>query len=637
LPKQLPRTTPSVIKVLHVDDEEYQLDTVRHFLGQLDDSFNFTSVSSTQLAFKQLEENQFDCIVTDLKMPGMNGLEFAKAIRGKVSAPIIIYTGQGSEEVAEAAFSIGIDDYIRKEIDPSHYHLLAKRIKAAVEQRRTEQLYLHVVEDTRDAIAIASDGVIVFANKALSDMLGLNDPKELIGKSPMNFVESQNRANLKRNMDDRLQQFPLTRINEYEVLRRDGSLISIETSTSVIEYNGKDSLLVFIRDITGRKEMERAIQKSEALFRTLVSMAPDGIATMNMRGVITFINPSFSKLTGFESDEIIGKNFLNIGTLRMKDLPNFVSLFAHFVVKEGRLDRPIEYTFKRKDGSEGFAEAQARFIEVEGNQKEIFIIARDISERKKIEEELRSYSKELEKRVLERSQTLIDSEKLIAAGRVASMVGHDLRGPLNTIKNATYLMETKPETTKEMLRIINSAVDMSVKMLDELRNQTRESPLELEEVDLAELVDEAVKESIPPPKIHIQSRVEGFVSVKIDRTKMRRVLDNLIRNGCDAMPSGGVLLITGSDEGNDVVITVQDQGEGIPETVKANLFKPFMTTKENGTGLGLPFCKRVIDAHGGQISFASSQGKGTTFTIRLPRQRGMLSLGEQLFAAPESK
>jgi len=115
------------------------------------------------------------------------------------------------------------------------------------------------------------------------------------------------------------------------------------------------------------------------------------------------------------------------------------------------------------------------------------------------------------------------------------------------------------------------------------------------------------------------------------------VLDNLIRNGCDAMPSGGVLLITGSDEGNDVVITVQDQGEGIPETVKVNLFKPFMTTKENGTGLGLPFCKRVIDAHGGQISFASSQGKGTTFTIRLPRQRGMLSLGKQIFAAPESK
>jgi signal transduction histidine kinase len=185
-----------------------------------------------------------------------------------------------------------------------------------------------------------------------------------------------------------------------------------------------------------------------------------------------------------------------------------------------------------------------------------------------------------------------------------------------------------------MLRIINSAVDLSVKMLDELRNQTRESPLELEEYDLAELVDEAVKESIPPPKIQIQSRVEGFVSVRIDRIKMRRVLDNLIRNGCDAMPNGGVLLITGSDEGDGVVITVQDQGEGIPDAVKANLFKPFMTTKENGTGLGLPFCKRVVDAHGGQISFTSSQGKGTTFTIRLRKQHGMLPLGEQLFTAP---
>lgn len=74
--KQLPGTSPSVIKVLHVDDEEYQLETVRYFLGQLDDSFNITSVSSTGLAFKQLEANVFDCIVTDLKMPGMTGLDF---------------------------------------------------------------------------------------------------------------------------------------------------------------------------------------------------------------------------------------------------------------------------------------------------------------------------------------------------------------------------------------------------------------------------------------------------------------------------------------------------------------------------------------------------------------------------------
>jgi hypothetical protein len=105
-------------------------------------------------------------------MPGMTGLEFAKVIRDKVAAPIIIYTGQGSEEVAEAAFNIGIDDYIRKEIDPSHYQLLTKHIKVAVYQRRTEQLYLRVVEDTRDAIA--ADGIIAFAKKALADILGFN-------------------------------------------------------------------------------------------------------------------------------------------------------------------------------------------------------------------------------------------------------------------------------------------------------------------------------------------------------------------------------------------------------------------------------------------------------------------------------
>lgn len=638
MPKQLSDAIPSVIKVLHVDDEEYQFETVKLFLGQLDDTFQITSVSNPQQALEQLEVKEFDCIVTDLKMPGMNGLEFAKIIRGKFAVPIILYTGQGSEEVAEKAFAIGIDDYIRKEIEPSHYQLLAKRIKTAVEQRRMEQLYHQVVEDTRDAIAIAADGVIVFANRALAELLGYEDTKELVGKAPQTFVEGSKRAALKRNLEDRLRGTSTSQINEYEVICRDGKKIDIETSASVINYNGKDSLLVFVRDITSRKEMEKTIRKSEYLFRTLVNMAPDGIVTMNLMGVITFINPSFSKLTGFEAEEIIGRNFLNLGTLRIKDLPNFVSLFAHFLVNEGKRDSPIEFTFKRKDGSEGYAEAHARLIEVEENKREIFIIARDISERKKIEEELRSYSKELEKRVIERSQMLIDSEKLIAAGRIASMVGHDLRGPLNTIKNATFLMENKPETTKEMLRLINNAVDLSVKMLDELRNQTRESPLDLAEVDLAQLIEEVIRESIPPPKIYVQSRIKGRVVVKIDKIKMRRVLDNLIRNGFEAMSNGGVLLVTSSDQGDSATISVQDQGEGIPDTIKANLFKPFVTTKENGTGLGLSFCKRIVDAHGGQITVSSSVGKGTTFTIRLRKQTDPdARICEPISALSESK
>lgn len=322
MPTQLPEATPSVIKVLHIDDEDYQLETVKLFLRQLDERFQITSVSNTKQALQQLEVNQFDCIVTDLKMPDMNGLEFAKIIREKVSIPIIIYTGQGSEEVAERAFSIGIDDYIRKEIDPSHYQLLAKRIKTAVEKRRTEQLYLRVVEDTRDAIAIAADGKIVFANRALAELLGYKDPKELVGETPLAFVEGSKKAALRRNLDDRLLGVSTSQINEYEVLHHDGHKIAIETSASVMDYNGKDSILVFIRDITSRKEMERTLQKSEALFRTLVSMAPDGIATMDMKGVVKFINTSFSRLTGFEAEEIIGRNFLNLGTLRVKDLPN---------------------------------------------------------------------------------------------------------------------------------------------------------------------------------------------------------------------------------------------------------------------------------------------------------------------------
>ena len=110
-----------VINVLHVDDDKNQLQFLKMFLMNMEEKIRVTSTSSPDEAIKILNSNNFDCIVTDFSMPRINGIDLAKKIREKSSVPIIIYTGQGSEEVAEAAFLVGIDDYLRKEPDPSHY------------------------------------------------------------------------------------------------------------------------------------------------------------------------------------------------------------------------------------------------------------------------------------------------------------------------------------------------------------------------------------------------------------------------------------------------------------------------------------------------------------------------------------
>ena len=126
------------IHVLHVDDEEDNLLISKRYLNKADPSLILEQLSQPENALKKLQEEQFDCVVTDYVMPGMDGIELASMIRENSDIPIILYTGRGSEEVAEKAFNIGVNDYIRKEMDPTHFTVLSKRIRVAVMKRRAE-------------------------------------------------------------------------------------------------------------------------------------------------------------------------------------------------------------------------------------------------------------------------------------------------------------------------------------------------------------------------------------------------------------------------------------------------------------------------------------------------------------------
>ena len=117
------------LKILHVDDEENQLEFTKLFLEQIDKDVVIDSVTNPDEALELQENKNYDCIVSDYKMVSMNGIELAQKVRLKSDVPFILYTGQGSEEVAELAFTSGVDDYLRKETEPTHYQVLAKRIQ----------------------------------------------------------------------------------------------------------------------------------------------------------------------------------------------------------------------------------------------------------------------------------------------------------------------------------------------------------------------------------------------------------------------------------------------------------------------------------------------------------------------------
>jgi signal transduction histidine kinase len=218
---------------------------------------------------------------------------------------------------------------------------------------------------------------------------------------------------------------------------------------------------------------------------------------------------------------------------------------------------------------------------------------------------------------------VIEAERIAAAGRIASMVGHDLRGPLQTIKNSLFLMEISPERTEEFKKIANDAIDYAVDIIEDLRFNTRDITPNKQDSNLDYLVEKAVSEASVPENVNVQLDIkDGLKSVSIDPTQIRRVLDNLIRNAVEAMPEGGELKVKGELKGDNVTLSVSDTGVGIPEDEKEKLFTPFHTTKPQGMGLGLVYCRRAVEAHGGSIEVDSTAGVGTKITVKLPLKQG---------------
>ncbi len=612
----LPADTPSQIRVLHVDDDKYQLEALVEFFKLLDPMIHVNSVSSPIEALKIIEKSRFDCIVTDYKMPEKNGLELSSEIRARSNIPIIIYTGQGSEEIAEKAFSIGINDYIKKEIDPSHYQLLTKRIRDVVEKNRLETLYHTVVEDSSDALAIIVGTNVVFANKSLAEMLGVESPKDLIGKSGVPWSVPEKRKEVGERMKSILNGRIDPILREYDLIKKNGQKITVETSTKVIDYKGQKALLIFVRDITARRDAEEARRRSEDRFQSLVNLAPDAIVTMNLMGQITFVNSSFCKLSGYTEEDVLGKSFFRLSTMRPTDIARNLKKFSEIIIGKGTTD-PVDFKWIRKDGEQRWAEAHVNLIPGLKSQKEVIGIIRDSTEQKMMFEKLEKYSKKLENLVEERTHKLLETERMAATGKITAMVGHDLRGPLNTIKNASYLIRVKPEKIQDMLTIIDQAVDRSVSMLDDLRNQAKEISLDVESVEIAPLLNKIISELPRPPRITMHTNLVN-AHLTLDKQKIQRVIENLIRNAIDAIPNKGDIYISTDIQSDGILISVKDTGGGIPKDVMNRLFQPFVTTKEKGTGLGLLYCKNAVEAHGGKISVRTAKGKGTTFDISLP-------------------
>jgi signal transduction histidine kinase/putative methionine-R-sulfoxide reductase with GAF domain len=243
---------------------------------------------------------------------------------------------------------------------------------------------------------------------------------------------------------------------------------------------------------------------------------------------------------------------------------------------------------------------------------------------------LEEYTDHLEAKVQERTRELkeaqdrlLKSQRLTAIGELAGMVGHDLRNPLTGITGAAYYLKNKVGDTtngkaREMLEIIEKNIAYSNKIINDLLDYSREIKLELVESSPKAIVEEALSLVKIPRNLKVSDLTENEPKVEVDVDKLKRAFVNIIKNAAEAMPNGGRLTIKSKRSTNDCEIAFSDTGTGITDHMLQNMWSPLYTTKAKGMGFGLPICKRIVEAHGGEIAVETALAKGTTFIVSIP-------------------
>ena len=388
----------------------------------------------------------------------------------------------------------------------------------------------------------------------------------------------------------------------------------------------ENHFVALFENISQRKQAQEKLLESEERFRLSFYISPDAININRLEdGLFVDINEGFTKLTGFTRGDVIGRTSLEIGIWSRRE--DREALLRG--LKEQGYYENLEADFQRKDGSVGRGLMSARVIHLQG-APHILSITRDITERKRAEEERRMLEVRLQR-----------AEKMEAIGTLAGGIAHDFNNILMAMIGFTELarIEEDREARHECLAQVMVACKRAKDLVNQILTFSRMQETEKQPVQITPVIKEGIKllRSSIPSTIKIREAIENKPTVVIaDPTQIHQVLMNLCTNSAHAMrQSGGVLEISLKQEeigrgsapaahglapGRYAKLTVSDTGQGIDEASLDRIFDPFYTTKRQGegTGLGLSVVYGIVKRSGGTVEAASKPGQGTTITVYLP-------------------
>ncbi len=347
-----------------------------------------------------------------------------------------------------------------------------------------------------------------------------------------------------------------------------------------------------------------------AWLRSLIETTQDAVISIDQRGHVAIFNPAAEKIFGYSRAEIQGQPLQRLMPEPYAgEHDRYVQRYEQ--THEARAIGKIRtVSGKRKDGEVFPIELSVTEVRAEGHVHYAAFI-RDISERVQMQE-----------RLLER-------ERLAMVGSTAATLVHEIGNPLNSMSIALQLLQRRlgqlagDEPLRSSFQSLTGQMTRLANLLQEFRALSRRQTPNLHLMDIRTVVEDVLAAEAP---IHVERKivVERQLAADLplihgDRDKLQQVLLNLCKNAVEAMPGGGTLTVRVRTSGNQVFLEVTDTGVGIPYGV--NILEPFVTTKAEGTGLGLPIVRQIVNAHSGTLDYASSPGQGTTFIVALPQGR----------------
>lgn len=460
------------------------------------------------------------------------------------------------------------------------------------------------------------DGTVVECNERAAEMLGYTRT-ELCGMKAADLVPAEVAQTFPALIERQLRND--WAMVEAQAKRKDGTVFPTEVGTRLIDLAGTPYVVVYIHDITARKETEMALAAEKKHLRVTLRSIGEGVITTDMDGRVLLMNPIAEEMTGWRQEEALGHP--------VDEIMHTVHPVSRDVLPSGTLavlsngqTNPLERyecLLIGRDGQEHvILETTAPIRDDAGRIIGTVVAFRDITEQRRLEEE--------RQRVL----------RLNSLARVASGIAHDFRNYLSTILTNASLAELcldQPAEAREAIRRVRQAVKLAQSLAEQLLLFSSGQEAQRQPASIADVLTNAIELVTSGTSVICRLSLPADLwRVHMDVTQMNQAITNLVLNAVQAMSNQGTIDILAANQflsenspvplpaGPYVHITIRDYGPGIPPDALPHIFDPFFSTRPNGTGLGLSVAHSVVRRHGGYLTLESTPGQGATVHLYLP-------------------